>query len=166
MNQPEPNYIRVSQIIASALMMGVLVFAGVTVAFHLSDPQPAAGNQDSMLLIVAIVFTVGDLIARFVVLKTHDQNMARKLENRETESVSPNEVYGAYQTRLIISLAMLEGVAFFCLIAFMIEHRWEAFGLAMFLLLMMAMNFPTENKFRSWVRKLTGQSAFAGDEER
>jgi hypothetical protein len=90
--------------------------------------------------------------------------MAGKIEDREAEELRPEDVLGAYQTRLIVSLALLEGVAFFCLVAFMVEHRWESFGIAMALLLMMAANFPTENKFRNWVRQIAGKSAFAGDE--
>lgn len=161
--QPKPS-ILICQIIAGALMMGVIMFAGVTVAIHLSNPPQPGGNKDSFMFMVAVVFLVFDLIARFIVLKVMDRNMAQKLADRESEQLIPEDILGAYQTRLIVSLALLEGVAFFCLVAFMIEHRWESFGLAVFLLLMMAANFPTENKFRNWVRKVTGQSAYAGDE--
>lgn len=164
MNQQPTPSILVCQIIAGALMMGVITFAGVTIVSHFNNPPQGAGNNDSTMFIVAVVFTVFDLLARFIVLKVMDRNMAGKIADREEEGLVPEDILSAFQTRLIISLALLEGVAFFCLIAFMIEHRWEAFGLAMFLLLMMGMNFPTENKFRNWVRKISGQSAYAGDE--
>lgn len=166
MNQQAKPSILVCQIIAGALIMGVVMFAGVTVAMHLSNPpaQPAAGNDLSPMLMVAAFFTVSMLIARFVYLRVFDRNMAGKISDREAEGLVPEDVLGAYQTRLIVSMALLEGVAFYCLIAFMTEDRWEPFGVAMFLVLLMAISFPTENKFRNWVRKITGQSAFAGDE--
>lgn len=173
MNQQQQPSILTCQIIAGALIMGVVMFAGVTVAMHMSNPppqpavppaQPAAGNDLSPMLMVAAFFTVSMLIARFIYLKVFDRNMAGKISDREAEDLVPEDVLGAYQTRLIVSLALLEGVAFYCLIAFMTEDRWEPFGIAMFLVLIMAISFPTENKFRNWVRKITGQSAYAGDE--
>lgn len=166
MNQQPTPSILVCQIIAGALMMGVITFAGVTIVSHFNNPppQPAAGNNDSIMLFIAAFFTVGALMGRLVYLKIVDRGMADKIEDREAEELVPEDILSAYQTRLIASLAILEGVAFFCLVAFMTEGRWEAFGIAMFLLLMMAMNFPTENKFRNWVRKISGQSAYAGDE--
>jgi hypothetical protein len=116
------------------------------------------------MLILLGIATVSVLAARFIVLKGFDRKMAEKIADREEEGLVPEDVLAGYQTRLIQSLAMLEGVAFYALVDFMIEDRWEAFGIAMFLLLMMAVNFPTENKFKNWVRKVSGQSAFAGDE--
>ena len=40
--------------IAGALMMGVIMFAGVTVAMHLSNPPQPGGNNDSFMLLVAV----------------------------------------------------------------------------------------------------------------
>lgn len=168
MNQPLHGkaVIRTSQIIAAAMIMGIIFFAGITLVMHVNNQPlpPAAPNQNPMLLTVAAFLTVSALVGRFVVLNALDRNASQKIADSENEDVRPEDVLGSYQTRLIISLALLEGPAFFCLVAFMAENRWESFGLAMFLLLLMAMSFPTENKFRGWIRKLTGRSEYAGDE--
>jgi len=166
MNERPKTSIKVCQIIAAAIMIGVIIFAGITLVSHFNNPpqQPGGGNQDSTMLIVLGLFTVSDLMARFFVLKAFDRKMTDKIADREEQGLVPEDVLAGYQTRLIMSLALLEVVAFFALIVFMQDDRWEAFGLAMFLLLMMAANFPTENKFKNWVRKITGKSAYAGDE--
>lgn len=168
MNQPTHGkaVIRTSQFIASALMMSVIMFGGIAVASRLGKPPvaPGGGNNNSMMLVMLIMVAVGDLVAWFIYRSIFDRNMAKKLADHPSDDFGPSELLGAYQTRLIVSLAILNGVAFFALIAFIAEGRWESFGIAMFLLLLMAMSFPTENKFRGWIRKLTGRSEYAGDE--
>jgi hypothetical protein len=161
---PQGN-ILVCQIIAAALMMGVVGFGGVVFVLHALQESPAeaqdvadppredAPPEESLpiLLLVLLVLTGGCLIGRFVILGTFDRQLISDLSMDRDPPLRTEDCLGRYQTRLIISLAMLEGCAFFALIVFMVEGRWEAIGLAGFLLLIMALNFPTESKFVQWV---------------
>jgi hypothetical protein len=58
---------------------------------------------------------------------------------------------GVYQTRLIIGCAMIEGAAFFCLIAYLLERRPLSLIVAGVLLLLLISQIPTVSKVESWV---------------
>lgn len=148
-------------------MMGVVMFGVITIAMRLSneglgpaeirEAQNEENNQVEQkqslpgLFLVLICFTGGALIGRFVVLGVLDRQLENEFSQDRESPLRTGDFLGRYQTRLIVSLALLEGTAFFALIVFMIEGRWEAFGLAGLLLMIMGMNFPTETKFNHWV---------------
>jgi hypothetical protein len=164
MTSSSPN-IRTCQIIATALMMGVTIFGVIALSAHLGKAVAVeeAKEQDSgndqveqpqtipVLLFVTFCFTGGVLIGRFVILGVLDRQVLNEFNRERDTPLRTEDCLGKYQNRLIISLALLEGPAFFALITFMSQSRWEAFCLAVFLLLMMAINFPTETKFNHWV---------------
>ncbi|MDB4637563.1 hypothetical protein OAK47_00385 [Planctomycetaceae bacterium] len=156
--------IQTIQIIAAALMMGVVTFGGVAVVLQSKNDQVPDNNELPILLIVACVFTVIELGARQVVLMVFNQKLKTEIQDYKEGESSAEEFLGLYQTRLIISMALCEGAAFFSLIAVIVEGHWGGFAIAAFLLIIMGISFPTENKFREWVRTGSGQSAYAGDE--
>jgi hypothetical protein len=51
-----------------------------------------------------------------------------------------------YQSALIIRSALLEGAAFFCLVAYMLEHNALSLAGAGMMLLFMLFGFPTRSK--------------------
>jgi hypothetical protein len=57
-----------------------------------------------------------------------------------------------YQTRLIIRCALLEGATFFQLIAWFIEGQAPSLGVAAFLFLLLAGQFPTEERVTAWTQ--------------
>ena len=120
--------IRVCQIITSALMIGMLAYVGVLIAVQ----------------IVALRFFIPGLF-----IKTQ----IKSVKHSELEQVS-ERLPQLYQTQLIIALAMLEGSAFFNLIAYLIEGNWFSLGIAGFMLALMALMFPTENRFESWAESV------------
>lgn len=164
MTSPSPN-IRVCQIVAFALMGGVVMFGGVTLAMRLSNEPPGEveeaeesdelpeGKQEAMsvLMMVALVFSGVALLGRTIVLGGLDRDLARDLGDENEPPIKLDDCIGRYQTRMIVGMATLEAPAFFALIVFMLEGRWEAFGLAVFFLLVMAINFPSNTKFVEWV---------------
>lgn len=164
MSQQQTTSIQTMQIITAALMMGVVMFGGVAVVIQSGNDQVVENNELPILLIVAFVFTVIELGARQVVLIVFNQKLKTEIQDYKEGESSAEEFLGLYQTRLIISMALCEGAAFFGLIVYMIEGHWGGLAIAAFLLIIMGTSFPTENKFREWVRTGSGQSAYAGDE--
>ena len=108
------------QVIAAALMMGVAVFAGISVVMNLNSEveERLANDELPINLIVLSVMGTGVLGARIVVLKVQDQEFDKFLGDVDADTVDPSVLMGRFQTRTVISLAMLEGIAFlrwFCL---------------------------------------------------
>ena len=169
MNQPQPN-IRTCQIIAIAMYMGVLMFGGVAIVMRLSEDAPPANQQgqaasgDDVMLWIAIGLTATCLVGRAIVLSAMDRQLQRDLRDYGDNPVEPEQMLGRYQTRLIVGLALLEGPAFFCLVALLSTGNWEALGPAGFLLLVMVLNFPTETKLRNWVETNCVESNYAQGE--
>lgn len=58
---------------------------------------------------------------------------------------------GVYMSRTIIGGALLEGAAFINLVAYMINRHWSNIGMAGFLVIVMAVTFPSQSHFETWV---------------
>jgi hypothetical protein len=56
-----------------------------------------------------------------------------------------------YQLQLIIGSALCEGVAFFAAIAFMLERNPLALGMAVILLVCLAIRIPTRDRVNAWI---------------
>jgi hypothetical protein len=61
------------------------------------------------------------------------------------------QLAAAFQTRLIVANALLEGAAFFCLIAYMVEVQPLCLGTPIVLVLVMVSQIPTQNRLETWV---------------
>jgi hypothetical protein len=143
--QPTPEtLIRGMQIIAAALPLGVIVFALVAVLALGALAQPPSG---SIVSLVGVVFAVGAFAAHLVLPNLIAQRAATGPQHL------PNELkpYGAYQTRMIMKLALLEGAAFFNVICTVIEHNWWSLGIAGLLVGWMLTNFPTRSRVERWI---------------
>ena len=163
MNQQKTS-IQTMQIIAAALMMGVVMFGGVAVVIQAGNEELINQEEFPLLLIVAVVFAVMEMGVRQVLLMAFDNKLKTEIQDYKEGESSAEDFLGLYQTRLIISMALCEGAAFFGIIVYIVEGHWGGLALAAFMLIIMATSFPTENKFRSWIRSGSGQSAYAGDE--
>ena len=149
------------RIIAGALMMGVIIF-GLIVAMQFNGNQPNPGQPQvpqrgipdlltyigagMALLMILLRFTIPPLVARTLIRQI-----------RRNESTGTRETLGrllmAAQTKMIIEYAMLEGAAFFNLIAVMTEHSMISIGVVIVLLSLMLLNFPTMNKLVNWIEQ-------------
>lgn len=164
MDQQSTTSIKTIQIIAAALIMGVVIFAGFAVVIQSGAEADPQDEGIPILLIAASVFTVMELGARQVMMMVFDKKLKQEIEEYRGDQSSAEQFLGLFQTRTIISFALCEGAAFFGVIVYIIEGHPGGLGLAGFLVALMAISFPTENKFRSWVRSQSGQSAYAGEE--
>jgi hypothetical protein len=135
--------VRTSQIICGAMMMGIITFAGIVVT------RPAPPNPALPMAYIAIGFAAIAIIVRFIVPAFVAKNESSKLKGASPESLDAG-LYGVFQTKMIIGLALLEGAGFMNLIAYMTGGQWWSLATVGLLLLLMAMMFPTLTKFESW----------------
>lgn len=139
--------LRTMQIIAGALLMGVISFAGVAAFMGLEkeagDPFMAYIAAGFAVLMFVMHLLVPSMIAGAA--------MKQSGQNETTEDRTGDNLVGIFQTQLIVVMAMLEGAAFFNLVAFIIAVQWWSFAVVGLLLLAMAAKFPTRFKVESWL---------------
>lgn len=140
--------IRTMQIIAGALIAGVVVFGVVVVlALGALNQPPAEGIVKYMALgFIALELVPFALVPTFVTAESITQAQAG---NRLPEG--DGLPYGLYQARMIIRFALLEGAAFFNLVAVIIEHHWWNLAAAGALAFLMLLMFPTRTRVEQWI---------------
>lgn len=134
--------VRVMQILAGALVMGVVMFAVVAVILIGALNQPPQGM---ILSVFGAVFASSTFVMHLIVPNL----MAAKA----AAAAPPDEasLYPVYQTRMIVGLALLEGAAFFNIIATIVEHNWWSLAVAGVLVFWMLAMFPTTTRVKHWV---------------
>ena len=157
--------LRTMQIIAGALIAGVLMFGGVA-SFIVFGQAPAAqpggqqgagANGSNVLvylssakaaLMVVLSFVVPNLVSSAGV-----KGVAKMAQ--DGTSTGPKELFGRLlgvaQTRMIIAMALVEGAAFFCLISFISTKSIIPAAVVAGLLMVMAIHFPTKMKLANWL---------------
>ncbi|QDU63620.1 hypothetical protein Pan216_45010 [Planctomycetes bacterium Pan216] len=153
--------VRTLQIIVAALCMGVLTFAGVATAISLGViekdvPQAAAPEGESpadIITIAALAMAAMSLVAHpivgSIITKTPRSDLQQRLRDGDEESVD-RQLAGLFQTSTIIRCAILEGPAFFLLIALILGGPIWLLAVVAVLLIAIAIHLPTEASFEGW----------------
>ncbi len=102
-----------------------------------------------MLSVVAVGFAVVSVVARFLVPALIVRGSASSSSGRR--SSPERSLVTMFQTKLIIEMALLEGAAFFALVAYMLERQLWLLTVPAVLLLLMALNFPTSTRLDRWL---------------
>ena len=144
--------LRAMQIIAFALPMGVVIFLGIVLFLVYGRANAPAPPQQSLPIITIIsgVFflvtgSLSFIVPQFITRAALTQQAA------QSEARDANALLGLRQTSMIISIALLEGPAFFALIAFLVEQQPLVLIVPGLALLGMLAQFPTENSVRNWL---------------
>ena len=146
--------LRVMQIIAGALMMGVLMFFGVVLVNTQGDIF-GQGNPGMMTMIAAGfagLMIVNHLVIPAVITKAQLTRLKSEAPAPKDSDSTNDSLLAIYRIQLIITLALLEGAAFFNLISMMIEHHVISLIAAIVLLGLMAVRFPSRTKVSWWVQ--------------
>ena len=149
------------RIIAGALIAGVVTFGGVaSVLVFGQAPAAQPGNPaqgPNVLMYFAMAFAAGAVVMSFVVpnlISAAGVKGVAKMAQDGT-ATGPNELFGRLlavaQTKMIVALALVEGAAFFNLIAFIITKSMVLPAVVGALLLVMAIHFPTKFKLARWL---------------
>lgn len=161
----EPDKVlRIMQIIAGALIAGVLSFAGVASVIVLGQApvvnpagQPEVVNHVLPLIAIGVFslnailsFIVPKWISRFSV------NAVAKMVQDGTLT-DPKELLGRLlsvaQTKTIVALALVEGAAFFVLIVVIVSKSFAMLGVVCASFCFMTAHFPTKLKLARWLEE-------------
>jgi hypothetical protein len=150
---PDKN-IRQMQIVVLALMLGVIMFGTITMLITWKrDPD------NSTISFIAAGFAAFAIPMSFIIPAIVSSGLVKsamaelKGDNSENLSKTVNKLSAAYQTKLIIGVAVLEGAAMFNLVANIIEAQSASLVIAGVLVLLMALLFPTPLAVENWVRR-------------
>ena len=145
------------RIIVGALCAGGLFLAGVVLL------MPRRVADEPMLAFMALLFSVCGVIAAAIVPRMIGKRARNSLVDNARPQPQPSpslasgdashvsRIMGIYQTRLITSLALLEAAAFFNLVAYMIEGQVVNVAVALVLLVLMLIQFPSRTRTEHWV---------------
>lgn len=139
---------RVSQIVTGALIAGVVAMGVVTWVTAKGD-APAL----PVVSLVAAGFSGITVVMRFVIpaiMVASQKGMLSGVAEQEL----PQKLAGLYQTKTIVGMALLEGAAFFNLVAYMVDKQVWSYGIVTALLVLMAVTFPSQGQFESWVENM------------
>jgi len=148
--------VRTAQIIVSALVMGVVVFAGFVIAR--GAPAAPAGGETMTLLALIVGLTCG--LTSYVLPRSFAaSNRQRIAENTWTPvkgatsvpQTDAEKLLTGYQTKTIIGVALLEGAAFLAITAYMLEGQVLSMVMAGILLAGMLAFFPTLASAEAWL---------------
>jgi hypothetical protein len=152
--------LRVMQIIALALLLGVISFLGVALFLVMNRNPAQAGQRPPILSYVAGgMLIMNACMAVMVPYFMTRAGLARLAAMPSTGNVTQDRqtalqhLLGLRQTGLIMALAMLEGAAFLGCIAFIVEGQWFVVGVVAVATVLMALRFPTHRGITSWLER-------------
>jgi hypothetical protein len=142
--------VRTMQIIVGALILGVANFAAIVV--FMSRPGQAPPANDRLLTYLSAGCAVVSVLASFIVPRLMAGPVRKSMASAEKpDNASVRPLAQVFQTLLIVRCAILEGAAFFCLVAFMLEHDMIALAAAGLVTLLLAAQFPTASRLEAWI---------------
>jgi hypothetical protein len=157
--------VRTMQIIVAAMAAGVGVFFAVVLVIS-PNAKPAGGPPAELLVsyIAAAAGLAGILawavVPRIITSGNRQAIVHGKLAPRAglsqnlpmtDERMQIRPIIAMYQTSLIVGCAILEGAAFFNLVAYMLEQQPMNLVVAGVLLLLLLTQIPTVSRLASWV---------------
>ena len=163
-NPLPPERLRVMQIIAAALLVGVLIFLGIVlyvVLIHNQGQGLGPRRDFPYVTAIAVVILLVDAPLVVFIPRTITQNALKQMAagtwkapsgTSSTEATSDAaKLLLVRQTTLIIALALFEGVAFLALIAFLLETEVAALAVVAGAIILMLVSFPGERRVRVWL---------------
>lgn len=142
--------VKTMQIIWFALIAGVGTFSGVAIFLH---PEVPAANLvlSRFLLFFAPMSVVMSFVVPGMIGRSAVKQSLPELQSADAEVAYPRLAV-FYQTSLIVALALLEGAAFFALMAYQLEGVWWTLLVAAVLGFFMLLHFPTVGRVEAWCR--------------
>jgi len=155
------------QIIVGALVAGCVVFLVIVLVAGGAAAGDAGNQRPLAVSYMALAFLGAAIAARCImpgiVVRAGRRNIARgtypcaQPENRQGESLSPGPPGDAgglltlFQTKTVMGAAIIEGVTFFMLIAYMVERWTPILAVAVVLILVIAAHMPTRSGVIHWI---------------
>ena len=142
--------VRIMQIIAVALLFGMLSFLGIVLFLRFSgNPAPAPSLPIVSLVSLAMLLTTTPVA--FVLPGVLTRNGVRQIAAQQNPD--PGQLLGLRQTTFILGLALMEGTGFTALVAMLLEFHPIAIAVLAVAFVLMVVQFPTVARVRSWLER-------------
>lgn len=139
--------LRITQIIAIALMTGVVMITGVLSFVAAQQPAPAENQPLNILPVLAAGLGLLNVVLSFIV-----PGVAINQQRQNVTEPTVGAFALLFQTKTIIALAMVEAMALFNAVALLVAKTWWSLGVIAGLLAMMAIfHFPTRGRMAAFV---------------
>jgi hypothetical protein len=154
------------QIIAAALALGAFFFLVIVLVVR-STGHAAQPPATPLLTYIGIGFAVMALAASMFVPQLIVAGGLKNIVRRKGSTTAEDEIVSLcflYQTSMIQGLALIEGAAFFQIIAYLIEGQAASLIAAAILLVLMVLQIPHRARVEAWIErqqvKMQEQSGF------
>ena len=144
-------------IIIVALCAGIIAFGAVLVVLD-SSRLPIVPTDPNILLYVLAALAASSFVALAVVRMAFVRRLQQQWREQPLESDPTLDFVGQFFQITLISAAIVEGLAMFALVTFMLTHNWIAFGAAAACVPIIATMFPTADRLRRFAAMITGRS--------
>jgi hypothetical protein len=163
-----PVRMRTMQIIAGALLTGVLLFIPIALV-HVQLQQKAPVRDLPVLSVVAVVMLASCAPLAFLLPAIRTRSALQRIAagtwqtppdlDPEQYANVPVRLLFIRQLNLLIGLALLEGAAFMGCIAYMLEAHPISAGVVGVAVGLMVLQFPTRGRVRVWLERQMDQLA-------
>lgn len=154
MSNPPVSIVRPHQVIVCALAFGVVVFMGIVVGQRFQQGGPVfSWENPGPVSLAGLGATLMVGVAAFIVPRVAQQAALKQVPDSPPADRRKG-LAAAYLQRIILGAALLEGGAFFNLIAYMVEHFGPSLLAALLLLFGILAHFPSEGRFDRWCDKV------------
>jgi hypothetical protein len=164
-----PDKVRAMQIIAFGLICGLGSFL-LIVIWLVNGPAHTHAHAVGQLPILSFVamavfatnFVLFSILPGLITRQGVQNVIAGKWQQQSRNFPRPPTTIAEYlqalqQTTMIVGLALLEGAGFMAGIAYMLEGRLFALSIAIVILLIMLIRFPTLQRARDWMARCAEQ---------
>lgn len=151
--------VRTARIIAIALALGVAIFlaivAGLVRRGRLFDAQPWSMSS-ALISLIACAYGVVTIATAPLLARAVSDAALRRLAKAAPDETDNHSLAKLFLNRMIIGSALIEGAAFFCAIAFMIEGKAPAFIVALIGVVALMLRIPSRAGIESWIDEQRG----------
>jgi len=168
--------VRIPQIIVAAMLVGCGAFLAIAMFINAMQTAPVDKETSALITFVGVIVTFAVIGARMVIpavivastrqailqgtpLPRSSAPRDAQAEEFLARTGDAGRLWLAFLTRTILGAAMLEGCAFFNLIAYLVEGTPLSLGIAIGLMAALACHFPTRSGVVHWIEDQLNQVA-------
>jgi hypothetical protein len=152
------QHVRTMQIICGSLAAGVVAFLVVVLVQNgMPDEAARPGVMTYLSVGFFLIMLVTSLIVPRIIVQGQFKQIAlgtwkppQQLPAGYDLSSESAKLLMAYQTHMIVRLAMIESAGFFGLMAYFLEGHWLALCVGIAALALLLSQFPTRGRLENW----------------
>jgi hypothetical protein len=132
------NDIKALRMLSMALIVGIFMFSAISFLIIKMTGGPLAANPNLAIFYAGLIIAVIMLPFAFISFKK---------DSAAAAAIEDDSKMTAYRAAIIKQFAFFEGVGIFNVIAYLLVGNLISLGVALFTLLLMFIQMPTEEKF-------------------